>query len=86
MKYELSQVILAFSDLSEERGPTVRELMSGASISSSATAQYYIYRMWEEGLIEPLGLKSTHLYASRGYRLTSQGKAMVRALRHAGPI
>jgi predicted transcriptional regulator len=74
-KYDIDNVVRAFAELTEERGPSMRELADRAGFPSTNTAKNYIERMRVAGFVEPISLR-----AARGYRLTDKGREVVAQL------
>lgn len=72
----LDDMLFAMDVLSEERGPSIRELTEACDLSSTSVALYRLRVLARQGLVEQLGAD-----AARGWRLTAAGHAYVDALR-----
>ncbi len=66
-----AETLIAFEALTEERGPSARELQKVLRLSSPSVAHYRIRMLINEGLVEHIGAPGD----SRGYRLTALGRA-----------
>jgi DNA-binding MarR family transcriptional regulator len=76
-KVDRDTFLLAFDDLTEERGPTLRQLERLLNMSSPSLVVYRLEGLEEKGLAQRIG----KLGAARGWRLTPAGKEVVARLR-----